>query len=141
MIVFTQKRANYMLSELWKLPFNPIYFFLKHFFLYTSIFTFASTIAFWHAYPFVSVVSPYIFYSGNDICVMTDGDACLVDIEYLLILVLTTTSFFFSVDLYTAMSAKSYMFREHYHYDCFTNYGPPRNNGLLIYFKEGILNS
>ncbi|CAO4371663.1 unnamed protein product [Caenorhabditis nigoni] len=41
----------------------------------------------------------------------------LIEIAYLLILILTVTSFIFSVDLYTVMTAKSYMFREHYHYD------------------------
>ncbi|UMM25679.1 hypothetical protein L5515_005399 [Caenorhabditis briggsae] len=38
-------------------------------------------------------------------------------IAYLVILILTVTSFIFSVDLYTVITAKSYMFRKHYHYD------------------------
>ncbi|CAP24459.2 Protein CBG03592 [Caenorhabditis briggsae] len=60
---------------------------------------------------------------------------CFIEwnIEYLLILVLTTTSFFFSVDLYTAMSAKSYMFREHYHYDC--------ESQQILYHQEIVVTS
>ncbi|CAO4371664.1 unnamed protein product [Caenorhabditis nigoni] len=38
-------------------------------------------------------------------------------LAYLLILILTIASFIFSVDLYTVMTAKSYKFRQHYHYD------------------------
>ncbi|PIC40199.1 hypothetical protein B9Z55_011628 [Caenorhabditis nigoni] len=229
MLIINEKRGNYMLRELWKLPFNPIYFFLKHFCVYTMTFTFASSIAFWHSYPFVFLISPFIFYPEHDFwflalvcnifwCMYVSSIAqewsdlkvqkmrdvriglagmlisvwviigsiftkdslhywkisytlyqiamfsmpafmaffsskykkyfLQIDfdkypyhkmikfisiigtihvsfaayfiqwsIAYLLILILTVTSFFFSVDLYTVMTAKSYMFREHYHYD------------------------
>ncbi|UMM25680.1 hypothetical protein L5515_005400 [Caenorhabditis briggsae] len=70
MLVINEKRGNYMLNELWKLPFNPIYFFLKHFCVYTMTFTFASSIAFWHSYPFVFIISPFIFYPEHDFWVL-----------------------------------------------------------------------
>ncbi|CAS00830.1 Protein CBG26067 [Caenorhabditis briggsae] len=49
-------------------------------------------------------------------------------IAYLLILILTIASFIFSVDLYTLMTAKSYRFREHYHYD--------RESQEILYHEE-----
>ena len=69
-LVFDRRKLIYLLKDIWILPLNPIYFILKHLFSHSAIFTFSSNIIFWHTYPLISSLTPFLFYKQHRTVVM-----------------------------------------------------------------------